>query len=184
MKRISWTLGILLTLSLLIAAGCSGEDPIKAKRIAIENGTYKPNPDKPDPNKPDTIPTPDPEPDPEPNPLGKMETKEITFTFDDWAQPNDKATFMLPVEKALPKLLAGDPYWACLLYTSPIELNGLVTTSVQYLSRRISRQVEILFEPAPEELYCLITPDLMSWVIEIMRCVARVIPRPVSVISR
>ena len=109
MKRISWTLGILLTLALLIAAGCSGEDPIKAKRIAIENGTYKPNPDKPDPNKPDTIPTPDPEP----NPLGKMETKEITFTFDDWAQPNDKAAFMLPVEKALPKLLAGDPYWAC-----------------------------------------------------------------------
>ena len=49
---------------------------------------------------------------------------------------------------------------------TPIELNGLVTTSVQYLSRRISRQVEILFEPAPEELYCLITPDLMSWVIE------------------
>ena len=108
MKRISWTLGILLTLSLIVA-GCSGEDPIKAKRIAIENGTYKPNPDKPDPNKPDTIPTPDPEP----NPLGKMETKEITFTFDDWAQPNDKTTFMLPVEKTLPKLLAGDPYWAC-----------------------------------------------------------------------
>ena len=47
-----------------------------------------------------------------------------------------------------------------------IELNGLVATSVQYLSRRISRQVEIVFEPAPEELYCLITPDLMSWVIE------------------
>lgn len=49
---------------------------------------------------------------------------------------------------------------------TPIELNKLVATSVQYLSRRISRQVEILFEPAAEELYCLITPDLMSWVIE------------------
>ncbi|EFR34740.1 ATPase/histidine kinase/DNA gyrase B/HSP90 domain protein [Porphyromonas asaccharolytica PR426713P-I] len=49
---------------------------------------------------------------------------------------------------------------------TPIELNGLVATSVQYLSRRISRQVEIVFEPAPEELCCLITPDLMSWVIE------------------
>ncbi|WP_308555302.1 HAMP domain-containing sensor histidine kinase [uncultured Porphyromonas sp.] len=49
---------------------------------------------------------------------------------------------------------------------TPIELNGLVATSVQYLSRRISRQVEIVFEPAPEELYCLITPDLMSWVVE------------------
>ena len=46
------------------------------------------------------------------------------------------------------------------------DSNGLVATSVQYLSRRISRQVEIVFEPAPEELYCLITPDLMSWVIE------------------
>ncbi|MFC2327034.1 hypothetical protein [Porphyromonas endodontalis] len=32
MKRISWTLGILLTLALLIAAGCSGEDPIKVKQ--------------------------------------------------------------------------------------------------------------------------------------------------------
>ena len=42
-----------------------------------------------------------------------METQEISFTFDDWAHPNDKAAFMLPVEKALPKLLAGDPYWAC-----------------------------------------------------------------------
>ena len=30
MKRISWTLGILL--ALLIAAGCSGEDPIKVKQ--------------------------------------------------------------------------------------------------------------------------------------------------------
>ncbi len=114
MKRISWALVILLTLSLLVTTGCSGEDPIKAKRIAIENGTYKPNPNKPDPNKPDpnkpdTVPTPDPDP----NPLGKMETQEISFTFDDWAHPNDKSAFMLPVEKALPKLLAGDPYWAC-----------------------------------------------------------------------
>ncbi len=49
---------------------------------------------------------------------------------------------------------------------TPIELNELVATSVQYLSRRISRQVEIRFQPAAEELYCLITPDLMSWVVE------------------
>ena len=111
MKRISWTLGILLTLSLLVAAGCSGEDPIKAKRIAIENETYKPDPNKPDPNKPDPN-KPDPN-KPDPNPLGNMETHEIPFTFDDWAHPNEKAAFMLPVEKTLPKLLAGDPYWFC-----------------------------------------------------------------------
>lgn len=114
MKRSYWTLGLLFALSLLMTMSCSGEDPIKAKRIAIENGTYKPdpnkpNPNKPDPNKPDTIPSPDPEP--EPNPLGKMETQEITFTFDEWASPRAGATYLMPVEKALPKLVAGEPYW-------------------------------------------------------------------------
>ena len=114
MKRSYWTLGLLFALSLLMTMSCSGEDPIKAKRIAIENGTYKPDPNKPDPNKPDpnkpdTIPTPDPEP--EPNPLGKMETQEITFSFDDWARPRAGATYLMPVEKELPKLVAGEPYW-------------------------------------------------------------------------
>ena len=107
MKRPHWTLGLLFALSLLMTMSCSGEDPIKAKRIAIENGTYKPDPNKPDPNKPDTVPTPDPEP----NPLGKMETQEITFTFDEWASPRAGATYLMPVEKALPKLVAGEPYW-------------------------------------------------------------------------
>ena len=121
MKRISWTLGILLTLALLIAAGCSGEDPIKAKRIAIENGTYKPKPKpepepepnpnpNPDPNPdPDPNPNPDPDPTPDPNPDDKLELKEVTFTFDEWVKP--KGTYQLPVEKSLSKLLAGDPYW-------------------------------------------------------------------------
>lgn len=109
MKRTYWTLGLLFALSLLMTMSCSGEDPIKAKRIAIENGTYKPDPNKPDPNKPDPVPTPEPEP--EPNPLGDMETHEITFTFDEWASPRAGATFLMPVEKTLPKLVAGEPYW-------------------------------------------------------------------------
>lgn len=117
MKRISWTLGILFTLALLIAAGCSGEDPIKAKRIAIENGTYKPKPKpEPEPNpNPDPDPNPNPNPDPnpapnpDPNPDDKIELKEVTFTFDEWVKP--KGTYQLPVEKSLSKLLAGDPYW-------------------------------------------------------------------------
>ena len=107
MKRTYWTLGLLFALSLLMTMSCSGEDPIKAKRIAIENGTYKPDPNKPDPNKPDTVPTPEPEP----NPLGDMETHEITFTFDEWASPRAGATYLMPVEKTLPKLVAGEPYW-------------------------------------------------------------------------
>ena len=115
MKRTYWTLGLLFALSLLMTMSCSGEDPIKAKRIAIENGTYKPDPNKPDPNKPDPN-KPDPNkpdtvPTPEPNPLGDMETHEITFTFDEWASPRAGATYLMPVEKTLPKLVAGEPYW-------------------------------------------------------------------------
>lgn len=49
---------------------------------------------------------------------------------------------------------------------SSIELNELVATSVQYLSRRISKQVKIEFHPSAEPLHCLITTDLMSWVVE------------------
>ena len=45
MKRTYWTLSLLFALSLIVATSCSGEDPIKAKRIAIENGTYKPKPE-------------------------------------------------------------------------------------------------------------------------------------------
>lgn len=42
-KTISLTL--LFILSVFFIASCSGDDPIKAKRIAIENGTYKPESD-------------------------------------------------------------------------------------------------------------------------------------------
>ncbi|WP_418800086.1 PCMD domain-containing protein [Porphyromonas sp.] len=110
MKRTYWTLGLLFALSLFMTMSCSGEDPIKAKRIAIENGTYKPDPNKPDPNKPDPN-KPDTVPTPEPNPLGDMKTHEITFTFDEWASPRAGAPYRMPVEKALPKLVAGEPYW-------------------------------------------------------------------------
>lgn len=119
MKRISWTLSLLLTLSLLIATGCSGEDPIKAKRIAIENGTYKPDPGKEDPNKPtpqpdpkpNPEPEPDPNPDPQPNPLGEMKLEDLTFTFDEWEKPRVGAMYLMPVERSLPEVVAGDPYW-------------------------------------------------------------------------
>lgn len=47
-----------------------------------------------------------------------------------------------------------------------IELNGLVMTAVQYLSQRISKQVDIQFSPCDEKIYCLISADLMSWVVE------------------
>lgn len=115
MKRTYWTLGLLFALSLLMTMSCSGEDPIKAKRIAIENGTYKPNPKpKPEPNpNPDPNPNPNPDPDPNPNPDpdGKMDLQNITFTFDDWVSPREDAKYLMPVEKSLPKVVAGDPFW-------------------------------------------------------------------------
>lgn len=99
MKRTYWTLGLLFALSLLMTMSCSGEDPIKAKRIAIENGTYKPKPK----------PEPEPNPNPDPDPDDKMDLQNVTFTFDNWVKP--KGSYQLPVEKSLSKLLAGDPYW-------------------------------------------------------------------------
>ena len=131
MKRTYWTLSLLFALSLLMTMSCSGEDPIKAKRIAIENGTYKPKPKptpnpepnpnpNPDPNpnpnpNPDPNPNPNPEPNPNPNPnpepKPEKKTQEITFTFDEWASPRAEASYLMPVEKSLPNVLAEDPFW-------------------------------------------------------------------------
>lgn len=103
MRQLYKAFSLLLVMTLVATSSCSGEDPIKAKRIAIENGTNKP--DKEDPNKKDPNKKPE-------NPLGEMRREDVTFTFDEWAKTNPKAHFLLPIETQLPKVTSGDPYWA------------------------------------------------------------------------
>ena len=137
MKRTYWTLSLLFALSLLMTMSCSGEDPIKAKRIAIENGTYKPKP------KPEPKPNPDPNPNPDPDPDDKMDLQDITFTFDEWVKP--KGSYQLPVEKSLSKLLAGDPdpYWMSASNVGAAKVTNLTYPVRPLTSGRTGQALEL-----------------------------------------